>query len=126
MELNVKYTNKKENRKINISNFNFKEDINIILRLVIERMKEIEENIKKNKPLPSLGIKKDLKGQPYYKDEYRNNENLNFNVNELYNRGISLANKIIMQMSCRKIPYNDISVNILLDCSGFINIENKL
>ncbi len=36
-----------------------------------------------------------------------------------------LAKKIIKQIS-EKIPFSHLSVNLLLDYSGFINLENKL
>ena len=39
---------------------------------------------------------------------------------------MSLANKIIKDLSEKSIPFSHTSVNLLLDCSGFINIENKL
>ena len=94
------------------------------LKLVIERMKEIEDKIRNKKSLPSLEIKKYLTRQKDYRNEKKFYSN--FNVNNLYNKGMFLANKIIMEISYRKIPYNSISVNILLDCSGFINIEDKL
>ena len=37
-----------------------------------------------------------------------------------------LANKIIKNLSEKIIPFSHISVNLLIDCSGFINLENKL
>ena len=122
MEVNTDTTIKKENIKIDVSNFNFNEEI--LLRLIIERMKEIEDKIKNDKPLPDLGIKKDLKGQPDYRNEKPSSDN--FNVIELYQRGMSLANKIIKNISEKIIPFSHISVNLLIDCSGFINLENKL
>ena len=122
LELNIDTTNKKEKIKIDISNYNFNEEI--ILRLVIERMKALEQTINNKKPLPKLGIKRDLKGQPDYRNEKPFSDI--YNVFELYSRGDSLANKTIMEIACRKVPFNDISINLLLDCSGFINIENKL
>ena len=68
MEVNIDTSIKKEEIKIDVSNFNFNDEI--LLRLVIERMKEIEDKIKnKNNQLPELGIKKDLKGQPDYRNE---------------------------------------------------------
>ncbi len=87
-------------------------------------MKELEDKIKNNKQLPDLGIKKDLRGQPDYRNEKPSSTN--FKGIELYQRGIFLANKIIKKLSDKTIPFSHISVNILLDCSGFINIENKL
>ena len=42
-----------------------------------------------------------------------------------YNRGMTLTKKIIKQIS-EKIPFSHLSVNLLLDYSGFINLENKL
>ena len=84
MEVNVDTSIKKENIKIDISNFNFNDEI--LLKLVIERMKEIEDKIKNNKKLPELGIKKDLKGQPDYKNEKPVSNN--FNVIKLYQRGM--------------------------------------
>jgi hypothetical protein len=122
MEVNTDTTQKKENIKIDVSNFNFNDEL--LLRLVIERMKEIEDKIKNNKILPELGIKKDLKGQPDYRNEKPSSKN--FNVVELYQRGMSLANKIIKDLSEKSIPFSHTSVNLLLDCSGFINLENKL
>ena len=122
MEVNVDTSIKKENIKIDVSNFNFNDEI--LLKLVIERMKEIEDKIKNNKKLPELGIKKDLKGQPEYRNE--NPTSNNFNVIELYQRGMILANKIIKNLSEKRIPFSHISVNLLIDCSGFINLENKL
>ena len=38
---------------------------------------------------------------------------------------MTLTKKIIKQIS-EKIPFSHLSVNLLLDCSGFINLENKL
>ena len=102
--------------------YNFNEEI--LLKLVIERMKEIEEKIKKKVTLPELGIKKNLEGQPDYIDEKP--LSLIFNAQNLYEKGLSLAKKIIKNCSDKTIPFSDISVNILLDCSGFINIQNKL
>jgi len=123
MEVNIDTSIKKEEIKIDVSNFNFNDEI--LLRLVIERMKEIEDKIKNNNnQLPELGIKKDLKGQPDYRNE--NPSSTNFNVIELYKRGISLARKIIKTISEKTIPFSHLSVNLLLDCSGFINLENKL
>ena len=122
MEANTDTSIKKENIKIDVSNFNFNDEI--LLRLVIERMKEIDDKIKNNKKLPELGIKKDLKGQPDYRNEKPSTNN--FNVKELYERGMSLANKIIKNLSERRIPFSHISVNLLIDCSGFIILENKL
>ena len=122
MEVNIDISIKKENIKIDVSNFNFNDEI--LLRLVIERMKEIEDKIKNNKKLPELGIKKDLKGQPDYRNEKPSSNN--FNVIELYQRGMSLANKIIKNISVKRVPFSHISVNLLIDCSGFINLENKL
>ena len=122
MEVNIDTSVKKENIKIDISNFNFNDEL--LLRLVIERMKEIEDKIKENKKLPELGIKKDLKGQPDYKNEKPSSQN--FNVLNLYQRGMSLAHKITKNLSEKSIPFSHISVNLLLDCSGFINIKNKL
>ena len=121
LEVNID-TSKKENIKIDISNFNFNDEI--LIKLVIERMKEIKDKIKNNKQLPELGIKKDLRGQPDYRNE--KSSSINFNVIELYQRGIFLANKIIKKLSDKTIPFSHISVNILLDCSGFIIVENKL
>jgi hypothetical protein len=72
-------------------------------------MKEIEDKIKNNKKLPELGIKKDLKGQPDYKNE--KSVSNNFNVIKLYQRGMILANKIIKNLS---IPFSHISVNLLI------------
>ena len=122
MEVNIDTSIKKENIKIDVSNFNFNDEI--LLRLVVERMKEIEDKIKNNKQLPELGIKKDLKGQPDYRNEKPSSNN--FNVIELYQRGMSLANKIIKNISEKRIPFSHISANLLIDCSGFISIENKL
>ena len=119
---NTDKTVKKENIKIDVSNFNFKEEI--LLKLVLERMREIEDKIKNNKDVPELGIKKDLKGQPDYRNEKPSSKI--FNVSELYQRGMSLANKIIKNLSEKRIPFSHISVNLLIDCSGFIYIENKL
>ena len=122
MEVNVDTTVKKENIKIDVSNFNFNDEL--LLRLVIERMKEIEDKIKNNKTLPEIGIKKDLKGQPDYRNEKPSSQN--FNARELYQRGMSLANKIIKNLSEKSIPFSHTSVNLLLDCSGFIDVKNKL
>jgi len=122
MEVNTDTSVKKENIKIDVTNFNFNDEL--LLRLVIERMKEIEDKIKNNKNLPEIGIKKDLKGQPDYRNEKPSSQN--FNIGDLYQRGMSLANKIIKDLSEKSIPFSHTSVNLLLDCSGFISIENKL
>ena len=123
LEVNKDLSNKKENRILNIDNFNLNEDI--IIQLVIDRMKEIEEKIKNKKyPLPDLGIKKDLKGQSDLNNE--DSATNIFNIIKLYEEGRFLAKKIVIELSKRKIPFNKISVNLLLDCSGFISIENKL
>ena len=53
-------TVKKENIKLEVTHFNFNDEH--LLKLVIERMKEIEDKIKNNKKLPELGNKKGLKG----------------------------------------------------------------
>ena len=87
-------------------------------------MKVIEDKIKNEKTLPELGIKKDLKRHPDYRDEKPSTNN--FNVGDLYKRGMSLADKIIIKISERTIPFSQISVNLLIDCSGFIKFENKL
>ena len=88
-------------------------------------MKEIEEKIKNKKfPLPDLGIKKDLKAQSDFRNLHSSSNE--FNVIKLYEEGRYLAKKIVIELSKRKIPFNKISVNLLLDCSGFISIENKL
>ena len=122
MEVNIDTSIKKENIKIDVSEFNFNDEI--LLKLVIERMKEIEDKLKNNKKLPELGIKKDLKGQPDYRNEQPSCNN--FNIIELYQRGMILANKLIKNLSEKRIPFSQISVNLLIDCSGFINLENKL
>ena len=121
-EVNIDTSIKKQYIKLDVSNFNFNDEL--LLRLVIERMKEIEDKIKNNKLLPELGIKKGLKGQPDYRNEKPSS--MNFNVIGLYERGMSLANKIVKNISEKSVPFSHISVNLLLDCSGFINIENKL
>ena len=122
MEFNTDIKIRKENIKNAISNFNFNDEF--LLRLVIKRMKEIEDKIKNNQNLPEIGIHKDLKGLPDYRNEKPSS--LNFNVEDLYQRGMSLANKLIKDLSVKSIPFSHISVNLLLNCSGFINIENKL
>ena len=122
IEVNIDTTIKKETLKINISNFNFNEEI--ILRLVFERMREIEDKIKNNKKLPELGIKKDLECMPTYENEKPSSNN--FNVKILYQKGLSLARKIIKNISQKTIPFSHISVDLLLSCSGFISLENKL
>jgi hypothetical protein len=122
MEVNTDTSKKKENIQIDVSNFNFNDEL--LLRLVIERMKEIEDKIKNNKTLPEIGIKKDLKGQPDYRNEKPSS--MNFNVVGLFQRGMLLAHKIVKNISEKTIPFSHSSVNLLLDCSGFINLENKL
>ena len=122
MEINKDTSIKKEEIKIDVSTFNYNDEI--LLKLVVGRMKEIEDKIKNNKQLPELGIKKNLKGQPDYRNEKPSSNN--FNVINLYERGMSLTNKIVKNISEKAIPFSDISVNLLIDCSGFINIENKL
>ena len=108
--------------KLEPSSFNFDEEM--ILKIVLGKMKEIEDKRRIDKPLPELRIKEDLKEET----DYRKEKPLNniFNVIELYKNGMSLANKIIKNISEKKIPFSHISVNLLLDCSGFISIENKL
>ena len=44
----------------------------------------------------------------------------------LYQRGMTLTNKIIKNISEKKIPFSHLSVNLLLDCSRFIDIRDKL
>ena len=127
-QLNTDTTIKKETHIIKSNNF----DEKIILQLIIDRMKEIEEKIKNNKyPLPELGIKKDLRGQCDYINEQSDCGNdlllsKKLNVIELYQSGRLLAKKIVMEISKRKVPFSKISVNLLIDCSGYINIYNKL
>ena len=123
LEINIDTTIKKENIKIDLSNFCFNDEI--LLRLVLDRMREIEDKIKEGKTLPELGIKKNLKGQPDYRNE-KPSINVFDEVKEIYQRGMTLAYKIIKKMSEKKIPFSNISVNLLIDCSGFINIEDKL
>lgn len=71
-----------------------------------------------------IRIKKDLKRQRDYKNEKPSSQNIN--VGELYQRGIFLSNKIIKDISEKSFPFSHYSVNLILDCTGFINIENKL
>ena len=87
-------------------------------------MKEIEDKIKNNKTLPELGIKRNLKSMPLYENEKASSEN--FNVTILYQKGMMLARKIIKNISQKKIPFSHISVDLLISCSGFISISNKL
>ena len=122
LEINLDISIKKEHLKIDISDMNFEESL--LIGLVIQRMKEIEDKIKYNKPLPNLGIKRNLVGQPDYKTEKPSFEE--FNVNDLYQSGMILANNLVKTLSEKNIPFAQISVNLLIDCSGFIKIQDKL
>ena len=122
LEVNIDTSIKKEVLQIDVSGMNFKESL--LLGLIIQRMKEIDEKIKNKKPLPNLGFKKNLKGQPDYRNEQPSSDI--FNVNELYQSGVILANNLVKYISEKNIPFSQMSVNLLIDCSGFINIENKL
>ena len=122
LELNINSPIKKENIKIDISNFDFNEEI--LLKLVFERMKIIDDKITNKENLPELLLKNELKEKLSYKNEKPLSKN--FNVIGLYQIGMSLARKIVKNLSQKLIPFSHSSVNILLDCSGFINIENKL
>ena len=110
MEINIDTSIQKEDIKIDVSNFKF--NYEILLRLIKDRMLEIEDKIKNGKPLPELGIKKDLKGQNDFR-EVKPSKNV-FNISELYQRGISLANKIIKNISEKTIQLSHISVNLLM------------
>ena len=122
MKGSINTTIKKENTKTNSTHINFNEEL--ILSLTLKKIQEIEDNIKNNKTLPELIIQKNLK-YISTKEKEKSSSN-NYNVKILYEKGMILARKIIKSISQRKIPFNQISVDLLISCSGFISAMNKL
>lgn len=92
--------------KLDLTNFTFDEEI--ILNLVINRMKSIEEQVQKGGEPPSLGAKKDLDGLGDKSNEKTIETDLS--VIQLYDRGVFLANKIVKEISEKKVPFSLISV----------------
>ena len=112
----------RQNLKISLDEYKFNEDI--IIRLLKERIKEIEEMKINNEEIPKLQIKNPLIGQGDFSD-YKP-ISTNFKIKEIYTKGLFLAQRIIKELSEVNVPFNDISVNLIIDCSGFIEPQNKL
>ena len=120
IQLNSNIQNK-EYKQVDLSKFNF--NPLIIIKLVIERMKEIDKIIDKNNK-PSLELKYDFNVPNIPQENI--NETQEFRVKKLYNLGKNLCCKLIKNICEKDVPFNEQSVYILFDCSGFISIKNKL
>ena len=121
MEINTNVQKEIPKINVNLDKFNFKESI--IIKLIIRRMKEIDK-ISDPSKFPILN----QENCPIINCDSPNNSknNENYQVNKLINNSLIFSRILMKEISQKYIPFSDIAVNILIDCSGFIKIENKL
>ena len=120
IQLNKSIQNK-EYKQVDLSKFNF--NPLIIIKLVINRMEEIDKIVDKNKK-PSLQLKYDFNLPNIPEENFNDFKELK--VKKLYNLGINFCSKLMKNICEKDIPFADQAAYILFDCSGFINIKNKL
>ena len=120
IELNKTIQNK-EYKEVDLSKFNF--NPLIIIKLVVDRMKEIDKIVDKNNK-PSLELKYDF-NLPNIPEENFNSFQ-EFKAKKLYNLGKNFCSKLMKNICEKEVPFADQAVYILVDCSGFISIKNKL
>ena len=88
----------------------------------IKRMKNMKKLIERNEANP-LPIKE--KYEIYEPKNIKENSN-EFPINKIIEHSLPLSSEFIIYASEYEIPFKEICVNILIDCSYYISDENKI